>query len=65
MHNLKKNTYVMVEFTVLDWVSGDLVDNKIKERMNFTCPPIVEIAAVKIKTEKYASTIQILSDWTV
>ena len=52
MHNLKKNTYVMVEFTVLDWVSGDLVDNKIKERMSFTCPPIVEIAAVKIQNGK-------------
>ena len=52
MHNLKKNTYVMVEFTVLDWVSGDLVDNKIKERMSFTCPPIVEIAAVKMQNGK-------------
>ena len=52
MYNSKKNSYVMVEFTVLDWVSGDLLDNKIKERLNFTCPPIVEIAAVKIQNGK-------------
>ena len=52
MYNSKKNSYVMVEFTVLDWVSGDLLDNKIKERLNFTCPPIVEIAAVKILNGK-------------
>ena len=52
MHNLKKNTYVMVEFTVLDLVSGDLYDNKIKERMNFACSPIAEIAAVKIQNGK-------------
>ena len=52
MYNSKKNSYVMVEFTVLDWVFGDLLDNKIKERLNFTCPPIVEIAAVKILNGK-------------
>lgn len=52
MYNSKKNSYVMVEFTVLDWVSSDLLDNKIKERLNFTCPPIVEIAAVKIQNGK-------------
>ena len=52
MHNLKKNIYVVVEFTVLDPLLGDLYDNKIKERLNFTCPPIVEIAAVKIQNGK-------------
>ena len=52
MHNLKKNIYVVVEFTVLDPLLGDLYDSKIKERLNFTCSPIVEIAAVKIQNGK-------------
>ena len=52
MHNLKKNIYVVVEFTVLDPLFGDLYDSKIKERLNFTCSPIVEIAAVKIQNGK-------------
>ena len=37
MYNAKKNTYVMVEFTVLDWVSGELADSKSRERLKFTC----------------------------
>ena len=37
MYNAKKNTYVTVEFTVLDWVSGDLADCKSRERLKFTC----------------------------
>ena len=37
MCNAKKNTYVMVEFTVLDWVSGELADCKSRERLKFTC----------------------------
>ena len=52
MYNAKKNTYVTVEFTVLDWVSGELTDSKSRERLKFTCAPIVEIAAVKIKNGK-------------
>ena len=52
MYNAKKNTYVTVEFTVLDWVSGELADSKSRERLKFTCAPIVEVAAVKIKNGK-------------
>ena len=37
MYNAKKNTYVTVEFTVLDWVSGELADSKSRERLTFTC----------------------------
>ena len=37
MYNAKKNTYVTVEFTVLDWVSGELADSKSRERLKFTC----------------------------
>ena len=36
MHNLKKKISVVVEFTVLDPLFGDLYDSKIKERLNFT-----------------------------
>ena len=37
MYNAKKNTYVTVEFTVLDGVSGELADSKSRERLKFTC----------------------------
>ena len=37
MYSAKKNTYVTVEFTVLDWVSGELADSKSRERLKFTC----------------------------
>ena len=52
MFNSKKDAYVTVEFTVPDWLSGNLIDGKSKDRLNFSCSPIVEIAAVKIQNGK-------------
>ena len=52
MYNLKKNTYVMVEFTVLDRICGDLYDGASKSKLSFTFAPIVEITAVKIQSGK-------------
>ena len=52
MCSLKKNTYVTVEFTVLDRIFGDLYDGAGKNGLSFTFAPIAEIAAVKIQNGK-------------
>lgn len=52
MYNLKKNTYVVVEFTTLNGFMNGLYDSTIKQRLNFGSSPIIEIAAVKIKRGK-------------
>ena len=64
MYNAKKNTYVMVEFTVLDWVSGDLADCKSRERLKFTCAPIVEIAALDKLLETRPNATLVYSMWS-
>ena len=52
MYNLKKNTYVVVEFTALHGFMTDLYDSKIKKELNFGSSLLIEIAAVKIKRGK-------------
>lgn len=52
MYNLKKNTYVVVEFTALNGFMTDIYDSKIKKNLNFGSSPLIEIAAVKIKNGK-------------
>lgn len=52
MYNLKKNTYVVVEFTVLDGGITDIYESKIKKGLHFGSSLLIEIAAVKIKRGK-------------
>mgnify|MGYP001623953544 FL=1 len=49
MYNLKKNTYVVVEFTEINGHFSGIYDSRTKQDLSFASSPIVEIAAVKIQ----------------
>lgn len=55
MQNWQKNTYVAVEFSILGGHFAGLYDRKLKKRIHFGSPPIVEIAAVKVQKGKIAA----------
>lgn len=49
MYNLKKNTYVVVEFTEINGHFSGIYDSRTKQDLSFASSPIIEIAAVKIQ----------------